>query len=107
MHKAFERYLYGPGVYSKEIRNTVAHIASLLPEGTDVIKAVVRIMVNSFKTMNATIRQNGHKGGPPRHLLLNVGTGGKGPTVAAKKKLSPASVATMVCQSLVIPQMSH
>jgi hypothetical protein len=98
---AFERYLYGPGAYSKNIRKIVAHIATQLPDDcSNIIRGVLKFILSSFKTMNATIRQNGHKKGPPRHLLLRVGTKGKTPKVGPKPPSSPRS-SHAVCPSLI------
>jgi len=109
LDKSFERYLYGPGAYSVNIRRVVAHIASQLPENCgNVIREVLRIILNSFKSMNATVRLNGHKGGPPRHLLLKIGAGGKKPNVAKRRlELSPPTRSHVVSQSLILSHTSH
>jgi hypothetical protein len=97
---AFERWICGPGEYSKEIRKIVAHIATQLPpDCPNILHAVLKIIIQSFRTMNATIRQNGFRQGPARHLLLNVGTGGKTPTVAKKQAVSLGSSAEVICLS--------
>jgi hypothetical protein len=74
----FERYLYSSGPHMDRIRELMAQLAVTC---TDPNKSLFRQMtskiLHSFKTFNATVRQNGFKKGPPRHLLFNVGTGGK------------------------------
>jgi len=64
------------------IREIVARMVSRVkPEEDYPLQVVLQTIIKSFRTLNAVARQNGTRGGPPRHLLLNVGTGGKKPAI--------------------------
>jgi hypothetical protein len=81
LEKSFERYLLSEG--NENIRNIVIEVAKQWNFQKNPIYEVLRCILNSFKAMNAT-RQNGWKGGPPRHHLLRVGAGGKTPNTKWK-----------------------
>ena len=64
------------------IREIVARmVARVKHEENYPLQLVLQTILKSFRTINALARQNGTRGGPPRHLLLNVGTGGKKPSI--------------------------
>jgi hypothetical protein len=74
------------------IRSIFANIA--VANSTADLTGLVKKTVSAFKTVNATIRQNGYKNTVPRHLLLNVGTAGKMPVM--RKRLAAATSSTEV-----------